>query len=58
MERLREFQPEETAIAVADLECRERTGLITVLVQAREELEAEFDRDNASLLAEAYDERG
>lgn len=55
---MREFQPEETAIAVADLECRERTGLITVLVQAREELEAEFDRDNASLLAEAYDERG
>lgn len=54
VERLRELQPEETAIAVADLECRERTGLITVLVQVREELEAEFDRDNASLLAEAY----
>lgn len=57
VERLRELQPEETAIAVSDLECRERTGLITVLVQAREELEAEFDRDNASLLAEAYGER-
>lgn len=54
VERLRELQPEETAIAAADLECRERTGLLTVLVQVREELEAGFDRDNALLLAEIH----
>ena len=52
VERLREIQPEEIAIALADLECRERTGLFDALAEVREELEDEFDRDNASLLAE------
>lgn len=55
--RLREFQPEEAAIAVADTECRERTGLLDALAEVREELDAEFDRDNVAFLSEARNAR-
>lgn len=55
--RLREFQPEEAAIAVADTECREPTGLLDALAEVREELDAEFDRDNVAFLSEARNAR-
>ena len=56
--RLREFGPQEAAIAGADLECREGAGLLDALAEVREELDAEFDLDNVALLAEARKARG